>query len=235
MQSPINPGSPLARPEPFDPFAAAGHATHPACLLGVGDGAGAYPEFSAMETERLERMLSAKRRAEMAASFALRRQLIAQITGCARADVVIKTMPEGAPVLVQPEGWALSLANKAAMTVVALSKTAPAIGVDVERVREIRWQHMLDMICADGEREAFARTYAGHADAPEAFFRLWTLKEAVLKATQRGFRAGAKAIAVPEALLASSGQGQIVAFGERHDVWTVQVAGTVVSLAAQRP
>ncbi|MFN3910408.1 4'-phosphopantetheinyl transferase family protein [Hyphomonas sp.] len=178
-------------------------------------------------------MKSAQRRTEMAGSFGLRRQLIAEITGCEGADVVIETLPEGAPALVQPSGWALSLANKGQVTVVALSKTAPAIGVDVEWVREIRWQPMLDMICADGEREAFARTYAGKAGAQEAFFRLWTLKEAVLKATQRGFRAGVKAVAVPEALLASSGQGYILAFGERYDVWTAHTAGAVVSLAVK--
>lgn len=234
MTSPIHPDHALGRREPFDPFAAAGLTDHPACLLGVTERDGAQPEFTPAETARLQRMKSAQRRTEMAGSFGLRRQLIAQITGSEGASVVIETLPEGAPVLVQPSGWALSLANKGAVTVVALHKSPASIGVDLEWVREIRWQPILYMICADGEREAFTRTYAGKATAPEAFFRLWTLKEAVLKATQRGFRAGAKSVAVPKALLANSGQGCILAFGERHDVWTARVAGAVVSLAAKQ-
>ncbi|MFN7165069.1 MAG: hypothetical protein ACK4P2_09660, partial [Hyphomonas sp.] len=68
--------------EGFDPFALAGFAGHPACRMAalVGGRAGRTEAFTPTETARLARLKSPRRRAEMEASFELRRVLIGGMT-----------------------------------------------------------------------------------------------------------------------------------------------------------
>ena len=170
----------------------------------------------------------------LAGSLVLRRHLIGILADCAASDVQLKTLDEGAPVLAKPPGWALSLANKGPLTVVAMDNATAAIGVDVEILRTIDWRPMLKMICADDEGAAFAAAFADRADSSAAFLTMWTLKEAVLKTTQRGFRAGPKAVSTPPAILAATGTGQILAFGEHYDFWTTGSGDAVISLARKK-
>jgi len=167
----------------------------------------------------------------MQASFCLRRTLISEITGAAPGDIQLGVLPEGAPILVRPAGWSLSIANKRDITAVALGEAREAVGVDVEIVREIDWRPMLPMLCSDDERARFEQSALFGL---RSFFRLWTLKEAVLKSTQQGFRAGPKAVAVPLEAAIETGNGCLTAFGAAYEFWSADVGDTIVSLVRRR-
>jgi 4'-phosphopantetheinyl transferase len=198
----------------IDPVAQAGLSGHPLCRMAawpVGPPC-ANAVFTAIEAERLVRMKSPLRQAEMAGSFALRRRLIAEMAGGLAEEVEVMSAADGAPLLLQPTGWAMSLANKDAYTVVALSRATAEIGVDIEIVREMDWRPALSMTCSDAERAEFERAPGDPASKLRAFYRMWTLKEAVLKSTGRGLQA----------------------FGGTFDFWTADTGDTIVSLVQKR-
>ncbi len=124
------------------------------------------------------------------ARAALLRQCLAEVLRRASDDIVpddimVGHEPGGRPVLVAPaaELW-VSLGGRDGMLAIAVSRLGP-VGVDVETLAR----------CEDGEAVAealFAPAESAWLEAllprrrPEAFARLWTGKEAVLKALGRG-------------------------------------------------
>jgi phosphopantetheinyl transferase len=220
----------------IDPIARAGLAGHPLCRMAAWPSGGSCTDvaFTSIEAERLGRMKSPRRTAEMAGSFVLRRRLIAAMAGGAPEEVKMISAEGGAPVLLQPVGWAMSLANKDAYTVVALAGATAQIGVDIEIVREMDWGPALSMTSSDAERAQFEGAPGAPASKLRAFYRMWTLKEAVLKSTGRGFRAGPKAVEIPWALLLLPGAGTLRAFGGTFDFWTADTSDAVVSLVQKR-
>lgn len=220
-----------------DPFDGFGPGERPACrMAGWGGEFGEAEEAMLSEAERARagRMKSAARRSEMIASFLLRRWLVAEMTACNAEEVRFDAQENGAPVLLAPSGHAVSVANKQALTVVALDRAGATIGVDVEIVRETEWRPILATICDDGERTDFLVRYSKSSDALSAFFRMWTLKEAVLKTTGQGFRAGPKAVRVFPGDVGGPGYGTLTAFGATFDYWTADQGDAVVSLARRR-
>lgn len=220
----------------IDPFVQAGLSGHPLCRMAAWPLGDPWPDagFTALEVERLGRMKSPQRQAEMAGSFALRRYLIAEMAGGAPEQAEMISAEDGAPLLLRPTGWVMSLANKDAYTVVALAEAAAEIGVDIEIVRELDWRPALSMTCSDAERAEFEGAPGEAASKLRPFFRMWTLKEAVLKSTGRGFRAGPKAVETPWSLLQAPGMGTLRAFGGAFDFWTADVGDAVVSLVQKR-
>lgn len=219
-----------------DPIAGAGLSGHPLCRMATWPPGASCTDvaFTPAETERLGRMKSPRRKAEMEGSFALRRRLIAAMAGGAPEEARMSSAEGGAPVLLQPAGWAMSLANKDACTVVALAAAPAQIGVDIEIVREMDWRPALSIMSSDAERTQFEGAPGDPASKLRAFYRMWTLKEAVLKSTGRGFRAGPKAVEIPWALLLSPGAGRLRAFGGTFDFWTADTSDAVVSLVQKR-
>jgi 4'-phosphopantetheinyl transferase len=77
-----------------------------------------------------------------------------------------------------------SLAHSNHIAVYAFAKDRP-IGVDVEEVRALAdWEGVVGMCLSAYETEWFSRT--SPARKAETFYRLWTIKEAYLKATGTG-------------------------------------------------
>ncbi len=220
----------------IDPFARAGLSGHPLCRMAAWPLSAPCTDlsFTALEAERLGRMKSPRRKEEMAGSFALRRRLIAEMAGGLAEEVDMISTEDGAPLLLRPAGWAMSLANKDAYTVVALSRATAEIGVDIEIVREMDWRPTLSMTCSGAERAEFEGAPGDPASKLRAFYRMWTLKEAVLKCTGRGFGAGPKAVETPWELFLSHGAGTLQAFGGTFDFWTADTGDVVVSLVQKR-
>lgn len=216
-----------------DPFARAGLVGYPPCRLLAHTDVMADAvrlELFPAERARLSRLKDETRRASLSASFQARRKIIAELTQADPASVSLSANEAGAPLLSHPRGYAVSIAANESFTLVALETDAAAIGTDLEIMRPIDWRPMLEMICSETEGQAF-HTHAQKSDGLEDFLRLWTIKEAILKATGKGFRAGPKNILVPEKLLAPAAYGQIAAFGERYRIWTTSLGHLVLSLA----
>lgn len=125
--------------------------------------------------------LSAPARDLGPARAALARRLIAWRTGCDEADVVIAHDAQGAPKIVAPNpSLTLSLAGRD--DIVAAAVADGPIGVDVETIGA-RFDPPLNVL-HPAERAALAA--AGDADH-ELFLRIWTAKEAYVKALGTGF------------------------------------------------
>lgn len=117
---------------------------------------------------------------------ALTRALVADLTGADPAACEITTEDSGKPSVRLPSGAAgpaVSVSHSGA--VVAAAATAlGALGIDVEQHRRNRPFDALAAF-AFGARERAA------AASPEAFYRIWSLREAMSKATGKGLREAA--------------------------------------------
>ena len=150
--------------------------------------------LSASEADALRRMAPG-RRVRMGAAWAARRLLIARYAGCAPVDVRFARPAGRAPVLAWPDReLRFSFSHSYDRALLALS-TFP-VGVDIERVdRAVDCVRLAARFDANGEAE-FLRSLPAAARS-EAFARLWTRKEAVLKAAGGGVPSRLRRVSVP--------------------------------------
>ncbi len=134
--------------------------------------------MTAGEFQRLAR-LSGTSRCDFLVSRWLIRHALAAVSGrearhCRPAD----GRPDNS---AEPRGWRLSLSHSGGMAGCAVSHGA-AIGLDIEPLtRRPQWKELVKRWFSPQEQ-----AWLLSADDPEAFLRVWTLKEAWLKATGRG-------------------------------------------------
>lgn len=122
---------------------------------------------------------SGPRRREYLSSRWLIRQSIAGASG----DRPDRCRPvDGRPVAsATPDGWQLSLSHSHGLSACATLSGAP-VGLDLEPCqRHPQWQKVARRWFSAVEQEWLFR-----ADDPNTFLKVWTLKEAWLKATARG-------------------------------------------------
>lgn len=145
----------------------------------------AQPDLAAMgrcldaaERTRLQG-LAPVRQQEFALSRWLIRQALAWASGL-EPDLCAPV--PGRPVRsARPEGWSLSLSHSHGVAACAIS-AGTAVGVDLEPlVRRSAWQQVVRRWFTPAE-QAWLLADGQHLD----FLRVWTLKEAWLKATGRG-------------------------------------------------
>jgi len=188
---------------------------------------------SEMEAERAARLRDPAARQMLLASLASARAMLGRVLEIPPGEVDLARTANGAPFLASCPDRAISISRSQRWTAVALADSGP-IGVDIEQVRPIDWQPMLAMICSDEEQAAMRGLAASVPDrAPALFFELWTVKEAVLKASGRGLRAGAKNVPVPVSRL---GQGvpaprDLRLDGAHYTVWSEWLGDAVLSVA----
>jgi 4'-phosphopantetheinyl transferase len=91
-----------------------------------------------------------------------------------------------------PPGWRLSLSHSHGLSACAASADNTPIGVDIEPLgRHSRWQKLAKRWFTPQEQNWL------HAeDSAETFLTVWTLKEAWLKATERGIAGNLQALEV---------------------------------------
>ncbi len=140
------------------------------------------------ERERAGRLRGAVlRRRWIAAHVALRQVLAAELDVPAHS-LEFERDAHGKPRLAGAQAGALefSLSHSAALAVIAVSRTAP-VGVDVELVESITDSDAIARRHFAGEEWHALDRLAGDARV-DAFYRIWTRKEAYLKATGMGLR-----------------------------------------------
>jgi 4'-phosphopantetheinyl transferase len=155
-------------------------------IAGATD-AGGLETLSATERARADRFHFPADRDRFVASHVALRAILASYLDAAPAALAFGESAHGKPFVEAPDaGRALrfSLSHSGDIAVVAVSR-GHEVGVDVERVRSL---DDLDGFAAryfsPAERDALARMPSG--ERQRAFFQIWTLKEAYLKACGEG-------------------------------------------------
>lgn len=123
---------------------------------------------------------------------ALLRGLAARVLACDPADIEVAHEPGRAPRLVRPAGSGLHLSSTSRDDLAAVAVATDPIGIDVERVepdREIPW----NVLHPD---EIAALRARPKGDRARDFARLWTCKEAYLKALGTGLAREPGSVAV---------------------------------------
>jgi 4'-phosphopantetheinyl transferase len=133
------------------------------------------------EQARAARYLIAKVREQFVIGRGLLRGLLADCLGVAPGAVPLACLPSGKPVLAG-EGAALHFNVAHTDGVLVLAAGRRRVGVDVERVRELKADvdGLVRRYFSPAESAAFGGLPPRHR--PAAFFRGWTCKEAVIKA-----------------------------------------------------
>lgn len=112
----------------------------------------------------------------------LLRAILAHSFGLPSDGLCFARQDHGKPVLRRHPDLHFNASHAGDWLLVATSRHAP-VGVDIERVMpELDWRTLLNEVCCPAE----ARACLTSSDPRTAFFRLWTAKEAVLKARGTG-------------------------------------------------
>lgn len=140
--------------------------------------------LSSDEVERARRFRYVRDRARYAVSHRALRGILAQVTGLSPDALRFTHGPQGKPSLHPAIGWAFNLSHSGDLAVVAVTGH-DAVGVDVEAVRPTA-----DLAAVAATHFSPRERGALFALSPEAqgaaFFRLWTRKEAYIKAVGTG-------------------------------------------------
>lgn len=143
------------------------------------------------EHARLRRMRSERRSREFAAGRTALRTVLAAVLGVEPSAVPIVSGPHGKPMLREPATVHFNLTHSGELGLLAVG-TAGALGVDVERVRAGRpFLRLAERFFTPAESR-WLRSRGGAARR-DAFYRMWTLKEAYLKALGTGLSVSSRA------------------------------------------
>lgn len=144
--------------------------------------------LDAGERQRAERLVFARHRVLFIAAHALSRVVLAALAGCRADDLHFVAGAHGKPAAYlgsQPAPLSFNLSHTEGVAgVAAIARPDQAIGFDLEPL-----SRRVDLAVADRfftpAEAAWLRSLA-EATRVEGFLRLWTLKEAFLKATGKG-------------------------------------------------
>ncbi|MEV7088424.1 4'-phosphopantetheinyl transferase superfamily protein [Streptomyces sp. NPDC093085] len=182
---------------PWAPVRAAWEATGRVVVHGTTEEwtAGApVPLLPPQEAARYQALRTPDARARFLGSRLLVRRTAGALLGLPWPEVRLGRTALGAPVLPDAPGTRLSLSHTGTLLAVALSRLGP-VGVDAERAGRRTLPELAERICAPAELRAL--TALPVRERAEALIRLWTLKEAYVKALGTGLRVPLRHIAVP--------------------------------------
>jgi 4'-phosphopantetheinyl transferase len=145
--------------------------------------------LSASEQERLAR-LTHRQRLSYAATHSKKRVILATYGGIHPSALVFFIHKSGKPALM--EGPHFNLSHSDGLAVMAVSRHCE-VGIDIERVRPLA-DRFADRFFSPAEAHALAAVPEGEREM--ARIRLWTRKEALLKATGQGLRRDTRTFSV---------------------------------------
>lgn len=151
------------------------------------------------EAARVIRFKRVEDRLDFLHSRTLARRLVASVTGMPDQAILLQSFDDEAPAAAGLDNISISWSRSGPVAAAAASR-GMQIAIDVERVMPRDVQSMLGMVASDEE----SRILMEMLDEParlQAFYRLWTAKEAVLKWRGDGLRGGAKSVCLPAGFL----------------------------------
>ncbi|WP_188131007.1 4'-phosphopantetheinyl transferase family protein [Paraburkholderia panacisoli] len=141
------------------------------------------PTLSDEERQRRDQFVDAAASKRYENAHALKRLVLAQYgTGCAPLDLNFTRGRYGKPEVAEPFPYRFNMSHSAAC--VAIAVAAEEVGVDIEWHRPVVASSSLARCVFNREERGWLLRQSCFDDA---FFRLWTLKEALLKAAGTGF------------------------------------------------
>jgi 4'-phosphopantetheinyl transferase len=136
--------------------------------------------LSAGERERLGRYRDASAAARYVVTRALVRSVLADRMAMSAADVPISQTDFGKPVVAGAVHFNVSHSGDLVLMAISADR---AVGIDVERRRTVdRVAALVARWLTSPEQASVAERMAAGADPSDAFLRVWSLKEARLKA-----------------------------------------------------
>ncbi|MBL3669486.1 4'-phosphopantetheinyl transferase superfamily protein [Streptomyces sp. M2CJ-2] len=144
------------------------------------------------ERERADRIRSAAKTAEFVSCRASVRRILSGLLDTPPDEIRLGTRPcpgcgdprHGPPTVLRPSTpWWISISHTAGCGMLAVASVP--VGVDVERMRDVRIEELADTALTPSEG-AFLRLLPDRTARTAAFLRCWTRKEAVLKAVGVG-------------------------------------------------
>lgn len=179
------------------------------------------PLLRADERTGLEKLRTPRRRAQFTLGRVLLRTALCRLHGVGAEAWRLRAGP-GAPRLEGDGAPCFSLAH--ARHLVACAICSRPVGLDVEFRRERDFAALAEFICTPEEWQEYVRLSG--LERGEAFYRLWTLKEAIFK-----LKGGAPFPSVADASL----QSYPLALGEDYVGFVVTGGGEPVSLHVHPP
>jgi 4'-phosphopantetheinyl transferase len=153
--------------------------------MGIGM-ADAYRFLSAAEHERMARYVQYPDRVRFAAARSVLREILGERLACDPAQLEFAAGAYGRPSLAVHPDVSFNVSHSGERVLIALSM-ARTVGVDIEVANpSLDWRSLIDIVCAPEE--------AHHIFTVRDFYRCWTAKEALLKATGVGIGEGLKSI-----------------------------------------
>lgn len=139
------------------------------------------PRLSAADRAELKRFRDPCRIRSFAQSRLLLQHLLASSLP-SHATPMLERTASGRLALAGVHGWHISLSHGSGLVAAMLSEAG--CGIDIEGPRKMAWEKIANRYFSTGEQNWLAQqeTEAG----PQAFLRLWTLKEAAVKAMGKG-------------------------------------------------
>lgn len=146
-----------------------------------------YPLLSREEKERSERFVHFIHRKRFIASHGFMRTALATYLPCNAEDLVFKKAEKGKPVLVSQkpsESLHFNLSHSHNLALLAISKNK-AVGIDVEYMdRKNEWKKIIQRFFTPEEQQALFSLPEDQQQ--QAFFKVWTRKEAHMKVIGEG-------------------------------------------------
>jgi 4'-phosphopantetheinyl transferase len=167
------------------------------------------PLLSAVERERAERMLILDHRRRYTIAHGALRAILGGYTGEDPATLQFRTGPRGKPYLSERKDLFFNLSHSGQMALVALAHAE--VGVDLEKLRHL--ESLRDI----AQRHFSPSEYEGLSalsgdEQLRAFYRVWTSKEAFIKALGAGLSLRLDVFDV-----AVAGDMRFLAFRDRED------------------
>ncbi len=140
--------------------------------------------LSADEMARANRFVRAQDRTSFILARAALRRLLGQATGVRPENLSFSVGPYGKPFLAGRQDVQFNVSHSGSLALIGVSTERP-IGVDIELMRENIDELTLARHFFCEKEHRFLATLAGEAQLT-AFYKIWTCKEAVLKAFGAG-------------------------------------------------